>query len=710
MNLRIVQAVAVAVPALLMSQPVAAQTDATNTQSTDSISEAQLDSIESHYLDEITVEAPKVVRKSDMDVYYPSHSAIAQSKNGMQLLRNLMIPSVTVNEMLGTVTSTGASVQLRINGRTATVEQVQSLDPESIKRIEWIDDPGIRYKGATTVMNIITVNPTAGGSFKLQAAQALNVGWGQNSADLKLNFGRSQWGISGGYSPTNKLKSYREYYERFTYPDGRSVTRTETPVDGYLTNNRYRGGIYYSYVKPDTTVLWISVDGYRTINSTELHEGVFTLSDGSDNIRMRENSSNHGFTPYLSVYFEQNFAHRQTLMIDASASLYNGSSIHDYTESIDNTRSTITDTHTMVRDCNASYAVEADYVKSWNTSRLTAGLSYNAARNRTRYSALDGDAMHQHQDNFYAFAEYFQRINKVTFTAGIGASYSSYSTVESGIGEHSWNIRPRLALTYRYNDASQFRASLSTWQNNPTLSQTNTVAQPIDGIQWRLGNPNLSTYSNYRLQLSYQYSSRRINGRAGVWLQTSPDAITTDYYWQDDRLINSYENSKGFKSAAIFVSPQIEVVPDWFTLSAYLEYDIEHSKGRDYNHTHRSWNYNATAMVSHWGFTFLVQYNKGSQSLWGEKITSNETSSTIGLSYQLKNWEFMGGMIMPFGRYDQGTKLLNKYYTNESHTRLSFRMPVVMIRYNIQWGRQRRNANRGINSGASAEQSSAAGR
>lgn len=52
------------------------------------------DTIISQELTEIVVKAPKVIRKSDMDVYHPSKSAVDNSKNGMQLLRNLMIPTL----------------------------------------------------------------------------------------------------------------------------------------------------------------------------------------------------------------------------------------------------------------------------------------------------------------------------------------------------------------------------------------------------------------------------------------------------------------------------------------------------------------------------------------------------------------------------------------------------------------------------------------
>ena len=77
------------------------------------------DAIAVQELKEIVIEAPKVIHKADMDVYHPSRSAVDNAKNGVQLLSNLMIPSLSVSDALGTITSAGQTVQVRINGREA---------------------------------------------------------------------------------------------------------------------------------------------------------------------------------------------------------------------------------------------------------------------------------------------------------------------------------------------------------------------------------------------------------------------------------------------------------------------------------------------------------------------------------------------------------------------------------------------------------------
>ena len=65
------------------------------------------DTVYSRELDELVIEAPKVIHKADMDVYHPSQSAVDNAKNGVQLLSNLMIPSLSVSDALGTITSAG---------------------------------------------------------------------------------------------------------------------------------------------------------------------------------------------------------------------------------------------------------------------------------------------------------------------------------------------------------------------------------------------------------------------------------------------------------------------------------------------------------------------------------------------------------------------------------------------------------------------------
>lgn len=484
------------------------------------------DSLTAQELDEIVIEAPKVIRKADMDVYHPSRSAVENSKNGMQLLTNLMIPTLSVSDALGSIQAAGQSVQVRINGRESTIDQVRALLPETIRRVEWIDNPGLRFGGANYVLNFIVTNPTVGGSLMTMARPALNQAWGFYMADAKFNTGRSQWEVGGNFKLTNKIKTHRDYSETFTYPDGTSLTRNETSRGGSLDNTQARAWGSYSYIKPDTTVFMAEVGLWQNITDKFNYCGLLSLSNGSDDILLTDSHGSTGPTPSVSLYLQQTFPRKQMLIIDFNSSFYFGRSFSDYMEQQSDAADYLTDIHTSIKDRNQAYAMEADYIKNWEKGRFTAGASYTANRNRSQYENLDGEIFHQRQDKVYLFAEYFHRFGKWTATAGMGVQYTEFLFEESNKGNHTWSPRPQATITYSLNQNHNFRLNFTSWQSTPSLAETNIVPQQLDAFQWRVGNQNIKTANSYMLTFRYGFNLPRVSGSFGVRAYTSPNAIT----------------------------------------------------------------------------------------------------------------------------------------------------------------------------------------
>ncbi len=672
----------------------------------------QPDTIKLQELNEVVVQAPKVIRKADMDVYHPSQSAVENSKNGMQLLTNLMIPTLTVNDILGTITTSGQSVQVRINGRIATIDQVKQLLPETIKRVEWIDNPGLRYNGAPAVLNFIVANPAVGGSLMVNAMPALNEAWGVYSGSLKLNNGHSQWGATLNYKNTNHVKARRDYYETFTRPSGESVTRIERPISGYVSDNFGGLQLDYSYIKPDTTTFWVAIHGFKQWPEATLYNSRMSLSNGSEDILLRDYSANEGFTPSFKAYFQQHFKHNQVVAIDFSGSFYDGNTIRSYFEKSPENMATITNVSTSIKDRNQAYGLTADYIKKWDNSRLTVGASYTANRNRSMYENLDNALFHQRRDQTYFYFEYFQRLNSFSITTGLGTQYTSFRFLETNQGNNSWNLRPQATVTYRHGNASSLDINFSSWQSAPSFAETNVVEQQIDAFQWQKGNPNLKTSSSYMLTFRYNYTSQKVSGQFGARAFTSPNAITPFYQWKGDKLFRSFENSDGLSNLSFWLAPEVEVIPGWFTIEGTLQYRVDRMKGSGYKLYNHNWSGDVTAMLTHWGFVLSVQYRKDQKKLWGESLTWGETLSFIQLQYNWRDWQFGAGMLCPFTKYDQGSKLLNRWNTNERHLRMPGLQPMTFlsISYNLQWGRQKRGINKLVNADSEVQQSSAAGR
>lgn len=683
--------------ALLSSVSAMAQTEAS-------------DSIAAQELQEIVIEAPRVVRKADMDVYHPSKSAVDNSKNGMQLLNNLMIPSLSVSDALGSITAAGQSVQVRINGRAATIEQVRTLLPETVKRVEWMDNPGLRYGGANYVLNFIVANPSLGGSLQLLARPSLNEAFGLYMADAKFNFGKSQFEIGADYRLANRMKTHRDYTETFTFPDGATLTRKETSLGGTMDNTSGNLRASYNYIKPDTTVFVAEFSIHRDFTDKSLYNGLLSLSDGTDDILLTDSHGDTGTTPTLSLYLQRHFARRQMLVVDFRSSFYFGRTFSDYLERLPSSPIYLTDIHTNIKDRNQAYGIEADYIKNWRNGRFTAGVSYTANRNRSEYENLGGDIFHQRQDKVYFFAEYFHRLGKWTATAGMGVQYTDFLFKESDRGNHSWSPRPQATITYSLNQNHNFRINFTSWQSTPSLAETNVVPQQLDGFQWRVGNQNLKTSNSYMLIFSYGFNLPRISGTFGIRAFTSPNAITPLLEWKEGRLITTYENSRGLKNLSFFLAPQIEIIPQWLIVSGYVQYRMERMKGTGYAIDHNGWSGNASLQLTHWRFVLSAQYQYAQRDLWGERISWGEDANVISLDYNWKDWQFGAGILMPFGKYDQGSKSISEWNTNEQHMRLNMCMPFVSVAWNLQWGRQKRGVQKIINADANTDRSTAGGR
>lgn len=661
-------------------------------------------------LKEIVIEAPRVIRKSDMDVYIPSKSAVEKASNGFQLLNNLMIPAITASEVLGTIKAAGETVEIRINGRKATTEQLQTLLPETIKRVEWIDNPGLRYGDTAYVLNFIVTNPSTGGSLMAFALPALNVAWGQYRADLKINSGRSQWQIGGNYKVTDNIGTYRDYSETFTYHDGTALRRDEKTNGGRMDYPMANLWTSYSYIKPDTTVFVADFRMPQTLNDNLTYNGLLSLSNGSKDIAITDTKGSKGCSPNLSLYLQQHIDRSQILVLSLSGSFYAGKTFSDYSERYFDSQDLITDIHTDIRDRNKAYAAEADYIRTWDMSRLTAGASWHGNRNRTEYRSAHGEIFHQRQDRVYVFAEYFRRFGSFTATAGMGVQYTEFHFRETGRGSRSWSPRPKATLTYSLNTNHNLRIGFSSWQTAPSLAETNPVAQQIDGFQWSVGNQDLKAYNNYHLSFRYSFNMTRLNGSFGINADTSPSAIAPVMTWEGEKLVTSYENSIGHRQLSLVFAPQIEIIPDWLTASGSIRYNLQRSEGSGYICHYNDWDGNVYLQLAHRGFTLAGQYSRENRTLWGERISWGETLSVINLSYNLHKWQLEAGVIMPFGKYDRGSKSLNKWNTNEQHIRLDMRIPYIQISYNLQWGRQKRSADKLIDTGAETDRSSAAGR
>ena len=145
------------------------------------------DSLTVNELGEITVVADAQYTSATKTVYIPSKKEKSTASDGVSLLSRMNIPQLSVNPIKATVmTADNQGVSLYINFHPATDEDVSGLNPEDIKRVEYLDFPtDPRFQRAQHVVNFITQSYIYGGYTKLNAKERFLVRNGEASASFK---------------------------------------------------------------------------------------------------------------------------------------------------------------------------------------------------------------------------------------------------------------------------------------------------------------------------------------------------------------------------------------------------------------------------------------------------------------------------------------------------------------------------------------------
>lgn len=178
-------------------------------------------------LDEVTVKAAKVVNKSDGMLIYPTDAQKQASNNGYSILEKLTLANIRIDNINHTITTIDnrGSVQLRVNGIVVGKQEMLALNPKDIAKINFINNPGVRYgESIAYVIDIVTRRSESGYTIGTDITSALTTLQGDGSVYGKWNHGKSEWSLSydvSGYK--NKGEKSKQLAE-YTLTDGSIYT------------------------------------------------------------------------------------------------------------------------------------------------------------------------------------------------------------------------------------------------------------------------------------------------------------------------------------------------------------------------------------------------------------------------------------------------------------------------------------------------------
>ena len=644
----------------------------------------------SQQLGEVTVTASNMVSTADKRMVFPNQKQVNASANGVDLLRNLMIPRIQVNPIGNTIgTDDGGSVQLCINGRKANQNEVTALQPSEIIRVEVVDDPGVRYNNASIMINYVVRRYDVGGSFGYNGTQSTKSLFGRHNANGKVNFGKSE--ISLYYNTEHLIfeELWSERNEVFAFEDGRTYHRSVTTDPHGEKKIHHNGRITYNLQDGNKYMLNISA-GFRNLNTPNYsEEGKLFTKEYPNSVTDRRNwSHNRNTTPYVDVYFQKNLKNKQFLAFNAVGTYIDTYNRSSYLEFLNNEN--IVDYSSAVKGKKYSLIAEGIYEKGFkNGGKLTAGITHTQGKTDNTYLGTLEYNTRMQQANTYGYAQYKGKVGKLNYTLGMGVT-RSWLKQEGEEDYEAWSFNPQINLSYRFN--KQWSTSLvgRIETINPSLSELSAVDQLVDSLQIKRGNPDLKPYNHYYSRLRFNYNKGKVNvGLFGAYTLLD-NAIMEHIYRENDKFIHGYANHNKFHKLNLGLNARVGMLWDMLQLSGSISHDTYWSHGIDFYHQVNSFGWEVQADFMYKNLVLSAMYHRNADFFYCETLSTGEEIHYIAAQYRIKKVNLGLMLINPFSKeYKREENYMNKYAGNKYRYNIDDTACAIWatLSWNVSFGR-----------------------
>ena len=655
-------------------------------------------------LGEVVVEGDAVIQKVDRQILLPNKEQLGASSDGMSLLQNLQIPRIVVNPADNTVkTLANQDVQLRINGIEASNSEVMAINPKDVIRIEYHDQPGVRFNGAAAVINYIVKHRDTGGNLMLNASNGVTMpGWGEYHLSGKVNFGKSSLSLLTHYSPRD-IYWTRTNAETYNFSTG-TIENREVGEPTRFKMNPVNVGLTYNWTNGEKNMLQISLRDNMDFTPYAQSNRDTYLYQGTDSFAIHDHESSKSISPSLDIYYEHNLPDDHHLYFDLVGTYINSSNDRRFEQlPLGETVADTTDVTSRVRGNKYSLIGEAIYEKDWENIALTVGVRHNQQWMENTYLGSASATVNMTTAETYAFAEVQQRVKQFSYAVGIGAMHTYIE--QAGQKQSNWIARPQLTLCYDFGKGVfwKYKGYVSGYQ--PSLSAMSDVAQQIDKYQIRQGNPNLKPVMFVANEMQLSWQSKYVN--LNLWANYSYDhkPIMDETFEQlidgQSYAVRTYANHRGFHRLQVAPSVQVRLLQNKliFTVAPFANYYV--SLGNSYTHKHFNPGVRASIMGMYKGWQFFGEVTTRYNNLWGETLEYGEFYHHIGLGYNADKWGFRAMLMNPFSvkGYSIETKDLSALAPNTQHAEMrDFRQMLILnFHCNLDFGTQRRDSGKRIN-------------
>ena len=646
-------------------------------------------------LGEVVVESQAIIQKVDRQILLPSKEQTQASSDGVSLLQNLQIPRIVISPIDNSVkTLSDESVQLRINGVEASTADVKAINPRDIIRVEYHDQPGVRYNGAAAVVDYIVKHRDTGGSLMLAGTNGLTLpGIGNYYLAGKVHFGKSSLQAVATYAPYD-IYWTRTNNETYHFSTGK-IENNEVGEPTRYKTYPVNVSLNYNWTNGDKNMLNIRLRDNMAYTPYGPSDRDSRLFQPTDSFEIHDHDKSSSQSPSLDIYYQHNLPHKQHLYFDMVGTYINTHSDRRFEQLplstlSDSGLSTLSEAVyvlSRVRGDKWSLIGEAIYEKEWENIMLTVGARHNQQWVKNTYLGSTEATVNMTTAETYAFAEMRHRVDKFSYVVGIGVMHTLID--QAGQKQSTWIARPQLTMSYDFGKGWfwKYKGYVSGYQ--PSLSQLSDITQQIDKYQMRRGNPNLKSvmYVSNEMELSWQ--SKHVN--LNLWANYSYDhkPIMEETFEEiidgSPYAIRTYNNQRGYHKLNVSPSVQVKLFDNklMFNITPFVKYMV--SQGNNYNHEHVNYGVRGGIFYLLKGWRFFADVVTAQHNLWGETLTLGELTHDIGINYNSEHFGFGIMMVNPFSPHGSTTvtKDLSSLAPTANTAVMQNYRQVLMLNFNV---------------------------
>lgn len=587
--------------------------------------------INSVELNEVIIRGNYLVRDKDKDIYFPSPSQRISSNSGIDLLYNMMIPSINLDKDTGNATTTdNKKITPCINGIPASLHEIKAIRPQDIIRLDYYPIGVGKFSKYEAVLDYVVKFYDDSGYLSVKSLVKPFDQKESIEANNKIHHNNWTHLIYGDflYNNDSRLKTYRDEIIQF---DPILWKRTEADKSCFKELNSL--GMYsvtyqknkFSF-KINSYIKWNSIPKEDYLN--RIHSTLSTVLTQAD-----VSQSSKGISPSCDATIEMEISNKQSLSFNINCDYINCTYRRRYHESNILSIENYSEGNNYIIGGNANYSHNLN-----DKIDLSVGASIHKEHYNTKYSGKTEIKQVLGKEHFTSYLTLRHSLSR-NFFFMLDFKLMRHFAHVNNTNDKTWLFLPNAYIVYDTGIGGKFVFSWHSVYVNLPIEWKSSLSQQVNSYEIIKGNESLPHFTAFQPYLTYykDWSNIQINAYFGSMF--SSKSIRDKYYIKNGNLIHTYTSAGAYFQTLYGLKATVFAFDKRLSLSG----SITHNMRRLNNDEEGNYNditYSLKALYNIKKFSFQVYYlSKWKQyGITGSMYYMNPEKYGIVISASNQKW------------------------------------------------------------------------